>query len=950
MISSLNIFLFLLAFCILIILVVFSLRIKNKYYKLEILETKVRAIQKKIAKEQNEHDELKKRLEEQKIVLNKKWDQIQKDYNVLEQRALKIEQERRHLNEEQSKITSKKIEIEQEQLKINKTIQSFKERYERDKKELLEEKHRMVELQKKINLAKEYLESEENKIKLEYHKIEKERKYLSEQFKEFDALKHNIEQLNKKLSEKESQLKKEDKRLIEEKIVIDREREKIYNERRKIDEQKMELASTREKLEVENQKVKYEQDELEKLKNEIKEKESEIGYLKKQEGIIEKQTQKQYKDQFLPGRKLSESIPEANQIYKQKKIVKQIDQLIPELICLKKNRQWNIAIQFLGELSYNSNVQIIQDDSIKLVEEVNETEYYMLDKMSDIFVKWEEDKTLKKKRFEINSKKNNISLIFKLRSQDDKFGKLVRYPSVGSYCVIVPDNWQRDENISGSAPVKPERVSIPGYKAHFFVLSKNSELKIAFQKSDSEKILIEPKSSRFRLDGNLIRDDSEGIGPLFGGELPKIIDSQSWNEVETIVIGEEEEGFGELRWKFEPDTISQELDLNQVEQQRNIGIISESKKSWFFIRFYDTNNDLIDSLDFRFIQSLNSVTVTDHPYLPDPSGHQSVKIKFKHEQSCTVSLSDNNNNEVIINSKEGTTHVIIPPDPKWDSSEWEIKDNSGREVKIRIVNNRIWWNLVNEREKNKTNDATDKVLEIPFDLFKATSQFGINVWLPKRHEIQQISVGFDKYNKKSYRIKTKDEKLFIPLRDFADFDNLQSLNEKQQIKMWLDEKINDSVSVAVVLLPWLYCKGKNCDFRTKEKNEMINHIKENHFYHFFTELKYEEIRLKYNLSLPVEIYQCGYCNYYVSADNNYENPMNAIINHIEQCPKAMKKEGSVHILFRIVKDSNEIRKNVIEDLPYVFKCHLCESFFKNQKIDDMINHLISDHESDLYFN
>lgn len=739
MITFLNIFLFLLAFCILIILVFFSLKIKNKHYHLDILETKIKAIEKRVTKEQTELNELKVRLEEQKIVLNKKWEEIQKDEKIIEKRASKVEEERRLIKEEQSKITSQKIETEQAQLNIQKMVNNFKKNLLQERKEIIEAKYRLTEEQKQVTLAKNTLESKESQMKMEYHKFEKERNYLSARFKELEVTKHDLELLNQKLLEKEQQLKVENKRLIEQKIRIDKEKEKLDDERRKYQEIMLEI--------------------------------------------------RQYEDN--------------------KNLIKH---KIPELICCKN--------------------------------------------------------------------------------------------------------------------------------------SKN-ELKIVFQKPDGVEIAIQHKSSRFRLDGNVIRDD-EDIVPLFGGKLPKISDSQLWNDVNLIVIGEEGKADGALRWKFKPETISQHLDLNQVEQQGKTAILSQSKKNWFFIGFYDDRSDLIDSLVFRFIKGLNNVAVAEHPYLPGLTGHQRTTIKFLHERSCTINLINSEKDEAAIDYNKTNTLANIPPDPKWDVTGWEIEDDSGRKTDIKIFMNRIWWSLTNELENVNKDHATDKMLEIPFDKFKAKSHIGINIWLPKRHGIQQISVGFDINDRKDYRVNRQNEKLFIPLSDFLNFDKLQNLSERQPVKLWLDDATNKSIPVAVVLPPLLSCKVKNCDFKTTKQNEMMFHIEDNHVHHFFRELNYEEIRLKYNLNLPLQIYQCGYCNDYVHADNNLKNPTSAIIDHIEQCPKADRRDGSVNIQFRIVKDSNEIRNKEIADLPRVWKCNLCEKFFKGQTKDEMIHHLISVHEMELY--
>ncbi len=46
-------------------------------------------------------------------------------------------------------------------------------------------------------------------------------------------------------------------------------------------------------------------------------------------------------------------------------------------------------------------------------------------------------------------------------------------------------------------------------------------------------------------------------------------------------------------------------------------------------------------------------------------------------------------------------------------------------------------------------------------------------------------------------------------------------------------------------------------------------------------------------------------------------------------------------------DIFEIRQKVISDLPHVRQCLLCEKYFKNQNDDSLLNHLITDHESDV---
>ncbi|WP_347243344.1 hypothetical protein, partial [Thermogutta sp.] len=106
--------------------------------------------------------------------------------------------------------------------------------------------------------------------------------------------------------------------------------------------------------------------------------------------------------------------------------------------------------------------------------------------------------------------------VFKLSSGRDQ-GRKVKQVSLGSYLVIVPETWQRDEEKAGTAPTTPEPVFLDGYLAHFFELSEATPFCIAFHDDQGNPIIIESGGPQFCLVGQEIRDDSEGIGPLFGG-------------------------------------------------------------------------------------------------------------------------------------------------------------------------------------------------------------------------------------------------------------------------------------------------------------------------------------------------------------------------------------------------------------------------------------------------
>ena len=94
-----------------------------------------------------------------------------------------------------------------------------------------------------------------------------------------------------------------------------------------------------------------------------------------------------------------------------------------------------------------------------------------------------------------------------------------------------------------------------------------------------------------------LEDAGENIGPLFS-KPPNILSvgSQAWREIKTIVVGEEGSGRGRWRTEFSPDSDRVDQDLPPE--------ILDKRGGWYFLRFYDGNDDLAESLDFRFLSGL----------------------------------------------------------------------------------------------------------------------------------------------------------------------------------------------------------------------------------------------------------------------------------------------------------------------------------------------------------
>jgi hypothetical protein len=136
-----------------------------------------------------------------------------------------------------------------------------------------------------------------------------------------------------------------------------------------------------------------------------------------------------------------------------------------------------------------------------------------------VVVQWNEGEGVQETRAALGQ---DGYLLFKLSGKNQNQGRRVKFLSSGSYLVMVPDDWERDDTLSGPAPVAPESTSLFGYQAHFFELEKDGDGKIAFRTPTGKSFVIESKAPQFELVGTRLNEASGDRGPLFGGRPPQI--------------------------------------------------------------------------------------------------------------------------------------------------------------------------------------------------------------------------------------------------------------------------------------------------------------------------------------------------------------------------------------------------------------------------------------------
>ena len=601
--------------------------------------------------------------------------------------------------------------------------------------------------------------------------------------------------------------------------------------------------------------------------------------------------------------------------------------LKPEIVCWNEGWKWIDGIEVPEELEILS---IAQNEELLEHDNADELRYRLKHAEGAVKIIW----TGGEKDIPLVGGKRNY-LIFKMRKDWKGLGRLVKRPSTGYYLAIVPQGWKLDEEVSGHASVAPENIQLDGYKVHFFYQKQSTVM--CFITAIGDRIRVESGGPRFQLVGREIGDASEDMGPLFGEQLPRIktLNEKGWSDVGVIVVGEE--GSGRNKWR------TQSVTQVGAKEQKVPEEIANRRGGWYFVRIYDNNDNLLESMDFRFLTALNDIRIESSDFLPGPNRYDNVTVQFLHQTGCKAELVDEDIQHALkIRRESGKTIVTVPPKPDCDKSHWILRDGD-TEIEITVLVERIWW-TVGVMGVVPTN-WVDKPIILSRKHFTAISEKTLFVRFPCPRFVKEIDVGFYRSKSRSYQVEVEKKEVAIPLRDFCDAEEIQNPKEECLFQIFIDSK--DKIYSAPLLQIRISFRCKNCEFITSSEQEALSHIAV-HLSDLVPHLSYEELYKRSSGSLPRKIYKCGYCPCYVSADDP-DNPTSTICQHIEHyCQKAAREGEKVKIRFSVVSDVKEIRENVITNLPHIYQCRMCGKEFQGDNREVKLNHLKENHKDELY--
>jgi len=471
----------------------------------------------------------------------------------------------------------------------------------------------------------------------------------------------------------------------------------------------------------------------------------------------------------------------------------------PEIVCWQRERVWYVGVE-VPEDTIDEDFKIYQNGVTLTQDEFNECWWVLKESNVPVEIKFDEN-------VEYSISLNTEYLLFKLSGNDLSNGCYVKSPSFGYYLIIIPETWRRDVDLSGPTPISPQPVSFRGYQGHFFNIVKDEDRKIAFRDEKNDLVLIESEEARFEIIGNILNDYSERLGILFGDDPLSIkpLNSRGWADVSTLVIGEEGRGRGGWRTEFIPEK-------NEFVQKLPNDVMSR-RGGWYFIRFYDMNDDLIESLDFRFISGLFDITVLQPSMLPSEEGHSIVHVEFSHDSNFDIKPKVDVEKGIEITREVNTSKLTIPPRDIFDETTWIVGPHKGPRVEINILIERIWWGIGDE--EIPPSKWIDKPITLSRDHFSPTSNKAIYLKFPRpRWMTDAILVGFEKNRVQSFNVLVDEKTVVIPLRSFGDANEVEKGDIDALFKIWINRG-NELYECTIASLPL------NAQFKSQEEHPSI---------------------------------------------------------------------------------------------------------------------------------
>ena len=226
--------------------------------------------------------------------------------------------------------------------------------------------------------------------------------------------------------------------------------------------------------------------------------------------------------------------------------------------------------------------------------------------------------------------------------------------------------------------------------------------------------------------------------------------------------------------------------------------VAARKDGWYFLRFYDTNNDLVESLDFRLVSALREIKILQPSPFPSKGEHEPVDVEFRHEPGFVIQPTDDLERSVQIESKNNKTILTVPPQPIYDGTRWRVGSDGKPQIQIAILVERLWWAV--GPESTPPLEWGDELISLTRDDFAATSTKALWLRLPVRRWTDRILVGFEQSRARPCAMKVTEKEIPIPLRDFGDSPEVSERDRDHFLSFWI-KRDSELIEGIVAIVP-----------------------------------------------------------------------------------------------------------------------------------------------------
>ncbi len=332
-------------------------------------------------------------------------------------------------------------------------------------------------------------------------------------------------------------------------------------------------------------------------------------------------------------------------------------------------------------------------------------------------------------------------LIFKLRKNWSGEGRKITKITSGHFIVIAPASWVR----TGHGPVEPDDCVDTEFRAHYFhrEVSATDESLDGFREWSGS-----PVATGIELIGRRVFDDSDE-GDLFVGNAPSL---QSAPEIVWARVGEEtEHGWGQS-FRLEAQSLPDVLG---------------DRQGRFFLRVYDSEARLLDSIVFRYLRNLLRICVNGTNYskdlalVPTPSGYSPTEVRFVGTDGSTIAptLQTEALQDVTLSGV-----LVAPSNPDADRISCTLATDTSN-VGIMLDLPRLWWRL--EDSRSEPSEWQDTPIIMTREEFRKHARSNVSM-APLSRRFGAVRAGFNDEPTQPYQRRIKDERIVIPLAHFVD--------------------------------------------------------------------------------------------------------------------------------------------------------------------------------------